>query len=233
MRLLRMHVPANFQNWTEELSSGKVPVHTHESKDIASAALSSSRARDSDTQPEGSCSYSFCLVMPLADRTLHDAISHERIAAGEDWHLVRLICTELCNALAHLHQQNIIHGDLKPHNAVRIGERWKLIDLDVSCRVRVPPNPSHPLSGTARLILHPGRLMHVAAMLLLCLSYMLILPCPQNLPFYATLLLLLPDTETVKCIADRGALWHKATQQWVLPPRDGTVAHAVPHGGAQ
>ena len=48
---------------------------------------------------------------------------------------MRLIANHLGKALAHLHEQNRIHGDLKPLNACRYEGRWVLIDLDCACAI--------------------------------------------------------------------------------------------------
>ena len=43
------------------------------------------------------------------------------------------IFESLITAIGHLHEKNLIHGDFKPSNAVRMGNgQWKLIDLDGS-----------------------------------------------------------------------------------------------------
>jgi hypothetical protein len=34
-----------------------------------------------------------------------------------------------------MHANNIVHGDIKPLNVVRLDEQWKLIDLDASCQI--------------------------------------------------------------------------------------------------
>ncbi len=41
---------------------------------------------------------------------------------------------QLIRAVGHLHSEGLVHGDIKPLNIVREGERMKLIDLDACCR---------------------------------------------------------------------------------------------------
>lgn len=74
----------------------------------------------------------FCIVMPLADRNLFVCLKQERFA-GRDISEVRHVFLQLCRCVQHLHDRGILHGDLKPLNAVRLaGGQWKLIDLDAS-----------------------------------------------------------------------------------------------------
>jgi serine/threonine protein kinase len=49
---------------------------------------------------------------------------------------VRHIGKQLGEALRYTHMLGMIHGDIKPLNIVRLGERWKLIDLDAACELR-------------------------------------------------------------------------------------------------
>mmetsp|Transcript_8728 Transcript_8728/g.25158 ORF Transcript_8728/g.25158 Transcript_8728/m.25158 type:complete len:627 (-) Transcript_8728:126-2006(-) len=98
--------------------------------------------------------------MPRADRSLCVAIAHERFA-GSDWIRVRAIAADLLQALDHLHSRGVIHGDLKPQNAMRVGETWQLIDLDVSCELGAPFGSKPPSSGCcppemARVLLDTG-----------------------------------------------------------------------------
>ena len=90
--------------------------------------------------------YNFLLVLELGDRTLHDALTHERIA-GHDFHLVRKMAIDLGRALHHLHQKGQIHADFKLLNAVRIGSTWQLIDLDICCKLGAPFGTKVPSSG--------------------------------------------------------------------------------------
>ena len=73
--------------------------------------------------------YKHCIIMPAADRTLDAIFRSER----PDIAHVRVLMKEIAEALAHLHQNNIIHGDLKMLNILRVDGRMRLIDLDAAC----------------------------------------------------------------------------------------------------
>ena len=60
---------------------------------------------------------------------------------------VRHIAAGLARALGHLHENDRIHADLKPLNAVRIDGSWRLIDLDISCAVGRAFGAKVPTSG--------------------------------------------------------------------------------------
>lgn len=76
----------------------------------------------------------FCIVLELGERNLTDVLVHENIA-GTNWHYICEIMRDVCNALSAVHKSNRIHGDVKPLNIVRVGGKWKLIDMDVSCQI--------------------------------------------------------------------------------------------------
>jgi serine/threonine protein kinase len=61
--------------------------------------------------------YCLCLVMPRGDRTLLDVLKHEHLAPNPDevhWAEVAAIAKQLLEALQHLHDKELMHGDLKP-----------------------------------------------------------------------------------------------------------------------
>ena len=60
---------------------------------------------------------------------------------------MRHIAADLARALDHLHENDRIHADLKPLNAVRVGGSWRLIDLDISCAVGRAFGTKVPTSG--------------------------------------------------------------------------------------
>ena len=86
------------------------------------------------------------LVLDLADRSLSTTLVHDHIA-GHDFFLIRKIASDVAHCLDHLHEQGRIHADLKPLNAVRVGSRWQLIDMDVSCAIGEPFGAKVPSSG--------------------------------------------------------------------------------------
>ena len=76
----------------------------------------------------------WALVMPLADRGLHDIIAKER-SAGRDADFAAAVANDLAAALAHLHGHGRVHRDAKPRNIVRVGGKYLLIDLDASAKI--------------------------------------------------------------------------------------------------
>lgn len=53
-----------------------------------------------------------CLVMPRGERSLHQAISCDRIA-GHEWDSVRKIMKDVASAAKELHDHGVVHCDLK------------------------------------------------------------------------------------------------------------------------
>jgi hypothetical protein len=56
--------------------------------------------------------YRYLLVMPAAERNLHDIMTHENIG-GKNWKLIIHMLTDIVGCLEHLHSKGLIHGDLK------------------------------------------------------------------------------------------------------------------------
>ena len=79
----------------------------------------------------------YAVVMPRADCNLQMAVSNERFAGHEPLK-ARLVLVDLARALQHMHAQGLVHADVKPRNAVRVGGAWKLIDLDAAARTGTP-----------------------------------------------------------------------------------------------
>ena len=76
---------------------------------------------------------------------------------------MRHIAAGLARALGHLHENDRIHADLKPLNAVRIDGSWRLIDLDISCAAGRAFGAKVPTSGfcqpgLANVLLDPTRI---------------------------------------------------------------------------
>ncbi|KAG1668021.1 hypothetical protein FOA52_006554 [Chlamydomonas sp. UWO 241] len=112
--------------------------------------------------------YHLCVVMPRGDRSLQDAMLHEHFA-GADWHLIKSIGKGVLTALKHMHEQSLVHGDVKPLNVMRValsdtasaaagsvpvvagsasaGSIWRLIDLDVSRKIGQTFGDKAPSSG--------------------------------------------------------------------------------------
>jgi serine/threonine protein kinase len=68
------------------------------------------------------------LVMPAADRSLDSILRQER----PDTAYTREIMRQVAEALQHLHQHGVMHGDLYALNIIRIGGRMALVDLDAA-----------------------------------------------------------------------------------------------------
>lgn len=56
--------------------------------------------------------YPYLIVMPACDRNLSSILSHENIA-GKNWDEIVRIGRSIAQALDHLHQNGIVHGDVK------------------------------------------------------------------------------------------------------------------------
>tara|TARA_B110000208_G_scaffold190969_1_gene256328 strand:- start:1962 stop:3917 length:1956 start_codon:yes stop_codon:yes gene_type:complete len=76
------------------------------------------------------------IVMPLADYDLNNRLSLTRIAGINAKKCVAII-RPIVAALAKLHENKIVHADVKPRNVVFVDETWKLIDLDAARAVDV------------------------------------------------------------------------------------------------
>ncbi|KAL3938522.1 MAG: hypothetical protein SGBAC_006589 [Bacillariaceae sp.] len=75
--------------------------------------------------------YKHVIVMPFGDRNLDTIFRSER----PDMVTVRTLAKEIGEAVAYLHENELLHGDLKMLNVVRINGRLSLIDLDASAQI--------------------------------------------------------------------------------------------------
>ncbi|KAF0700603.1 Aste57867_8870 [Aphanomyces stellatus] len=75
--------------------------------------------------------YPNVIVMPAADRSLEDIYLKERPGENER----RILLQQVAEGLQHLHQNDLVYGDAKKVNAVRVGNRLNLIDLDATTTV--------------------------------------------------------------------------------------------------
>lgn len=83
------------------------------------------------TLPDGSSlvdGYLCGIVLPAADRNLDNIYGSERPGLPR----IKVMMQEIGEALQHCHTMNIIHGDLKMFNVVRINGKMRLIDLDAA-----------------------------------------------------------------------------------------------------
>ena len=69
--------------------------------------------------------------MSCADRDLDAIFRSERPSHIK----IRDIAKDIADAIAHVHKNGMIHGDVKLLNAVRVGTRFQLIDLDASAPI--------------------------------------------------------------------------------------------------
>ena len=72
--------------------------------------------------------YKYAILMPCADRNLDNIFRSERPGINATRELAR----QAAEAICHIHEQGIIHGDLKMLNLVRFNNRLFLIDFDAS-----------------------------------------------------------------------------------------------------
>ena len=85
-----------------------------------------------ELQRKGLNAYNYCIVMPAAQRNLHQILSQENVA-GKDWEAIKRMAADILRCVDHLHRHFVIHGDLKPLNIMRNNKgKLILIDLDAS-----------------------------------------------------------------------------------------------------
>ena len=75
------------------------------------------------------CGRRFAVVMPFADRNL-DSIIRSELRDDLSW--VRAYAKDIGEALRHMHERGVYHGDVKAMNCGRHKGRLKLLDLDAS-----------------------------------------------------------------------------------------------------
>ncbi|KAH9077979.1 serine/threonine protein kinase [Aphanomyces euteiches] len=78
--------------------------------------------------------YPNVLVMPAADRSLEDIFLKERPNDNQ----IRSMLHQVAEALQHLHDKGIVHGDLKKLNVLRVNHRMKVIDMDAATPIGAP-----------------------------------------------------------------------------------------------
>jgi serine/threonine protein kinase len=77
--------------------------------------------------------YPYCIVMEAGDLNLKQHIDRSNIS--NDWIEIRSISHKVLSAIKHIHEQSIIHCDIKPMNIMIVGQVFKLIDLDASAKM--------------------------------------------------------------------------------------------------
>ncbi|KAF0682704.1 hypothetical protein As57867_025114, partial [Aphanomyces stellatus] len=78
--------------------------------------------------------YPHVVVMPAADRSLDDIYRKERPNESERRNLLQ----QVAEALQYLHSKELVHGDVKKLNVVRVDNHLKLIDLDATTDFGAP-----------------------------------------------------------------------------------------------
>jgi tRNA A-37 threonylcarbamoyl transferase component Bud32 len=69
--------------------------------------------------------------MACADRDLDAIFRSERPSHIK----IHDIAKDIADAIAHVHKNGMIHGDIKLLNAVRVGTRLRLVDFDASVTI--------------------------------------------------------------------------------------------------
>lgn len=72
------------------------------------------------------------LVLPLADTTLHDVISHHRPLPSE---VIKIISAQMILGIETIHQKKIVHLDIKPLNILITNWNVTIADFGGTCEV--------------------------------------------------------------------------------------------------
>ena len=87
------------------------------------------------------------LVMELAQGSLSHRLPHHRLPLSE----IKPLVQTLASALDYLHQQGIVHCDIKPANILQVNGRWKLADFSRAQQLSQghsrDTNPNHRLGS--------------------------------------------------------------------------------------
>ena len=113
-----------------------VPENTGKEEDLEEARNTNAfvqQARREKTDASGA--HPYLLVMSKADRSLHHLLGSQRVA-GYDCRKVRNIAQQIVVQVGKLHQQDLIHFDLKPRNVlIDKDEKILLCDMDAASKV--------------------------------------------------------------------------------------------------
>ena len=94
-----------------------------------------------------------CVVLEYGEQSLADYLKKGALQRNER----KFIADRLANVALHLHSHNVVHCDLKPHNLVLFGLKWKVIDLESARRAGEPVSmkvsPSYCSPELARAVL--------------------------------------------------------------------------------
>src|ERR1039457_3570888 len=91
------------------------------------------------------------LVMEIAEESL-EARLEKVLLPGQE---AIVLTQDIASALAFLHQQKLVHRDLKPGNILRVGEAWKLSDFGTVRQSGGAGVPSHTRGFTGTIAYMP------------------------------------------------------------------------------
>jgi len=86
---------------------------------------------NTDSRLHLAAEYKFAIIMSAADRSLDAIFRQERPGTMQ----VALLMKEAALAVQHLHERDIVHGDLKMLNILRVEGRMVLVDMDAAAAV--------------------------------------------------------------------------------------------------
>ena len=109
----------------------------------------------------------YALVTEYADGgSLWDLVGGDEVADEDrkalDQFSVRNIALDIINGLVVLHENDIVHRDIKPQNILRCDDTWKIADFGISKRVNKPVT-SHTFQGAHSAPWAPPEQMEGAA----------------------------------------------------------------------
>ena len=94
-----------------------------------------------------------CIVLEYGEQSLAAFLKKGPLQRNER----KFIIDRLGQIVQHMHSQNVVHCDLKPHNFVLFGLKWKVIDLENARRAGEPismrVSPSYCSPELARAVL--------------------------------------------------------------------------------
>lgn len=94
-----------------------------------------------------------CVVLEYGEQSLADFLKKGALQRNER----KFVVDRLAHIVQHMQAQNVVHCDLKPHNVVLFGLKWKVIDLENARRASDPVSmkvsPSYCSPELARAVL--------------------------------------------------------------------------------
>jgi len=94
-----------------------------------------------------------CVVLEYGSLSLADYLKKGTLQRNER----KFVVDRLAHIVQHLHANNVVHCDIKPHNFVLFGLRWKVIDLESARQAGEPVSmkvsPSYCSPELARAVL--------------------------------------------------------------------------------